>query len=91
MGGKQSNLAGLTYLGHPKLPEKYKNTLLIADHAGDRIILVDLKKAGTTYTVKASRDFVKVSRPIDVFMSPSGTIYIATRLSQRLYRVRYKG
>lgn len=84
---KQSNLLGLASLDHPSFSDELRRSLLMVNVSHDSIYRLQLVKDGKTFRVEKMTTFAKINRPLDVAVSPKGTIFMVSRFGQRLYRV----
>lgn len=91
--GRGSPTGGVCY-DHFTFPERYQNTLFLADWSQGRIINVRLKPLGSSYT--ATSEVFLQGQPLnvtDVEVGPQGNLYFCTggrSTTGGIYRVVYK-
>jgi glucose/arabinose dehydrogenase len=97
---------GLKFYTGAMLPAEYKNQIILAEHgswnrskkSGHKLSLVKLDKAGqaTSYTTFASGWLDDATqkvwgRPVDVLLTPDGSMLVSDDQAGVIYRIVYKG
>ncbi len=88
LGELESNLLGMAYVTSPTLPEEFRNCIYMADFMGARILRFKLERSGDTYKVSEMVPFVTLSTPLDIAVAPSGDMFVISRRTQNVYRIR---
>ena len=87
----ESNYLGMAYVTSPRLPAEYRDCIYMADFMQNRIWRVKLARAGDTYKVEEISPFATLSTPVDVAAGPDGDLFVISRRTQNVYRIRYVG
>ncbi|MCA9138719.1 MAG: PQQ-dependent sugar dehydrogenase [Planctomycetales bacterium] len=88
VGEHEWNFLGLTFATSESLPESCRNCFYVADFMQHAIWRVKLSRSGDTYEVTSVDKFASVSSPIDIVSTPSGDMYLISRNTQNVYRIR---
>lgn len=75
-GPRTGNLVGVVQVPTDHPVAELRGTLLVADHAGDRIWRVSIDETGDEIVVTESEPYFNVPAPLNVAVGPSGTIYV---------------
>ena len=86
----ESNYLGMAYATSTELPAEYRNCIYMADFMQNRIWRLKLVRSGDTYTVAEISPFATLSTPVDVAAGPSGELFVISRRTQNVYRIRYR-
>jgi glucose/arabinose dehydrogenase len=88
--GNPSNYVGMAYTDSPMLPEEFRDSLYIANLSGNEIVRVKVEPAGETYEVVELEPFASIPTPVDIAIAEDGTMYVASRYSQKIFRIRLR-
>jgi putative membrane-bound dehydrogenase-like protein len=86
---------GAAFYNHFAFPPKYHNALFLADWSEGRILAIDVKRSGATYT--GSTEVFLQGQPLnvtDLEAGPDGALYFCTGgrgTSGGIYRIKWKG
>lgn len=88
--GNPSNYVGMAYTNAPELPERFRDALYIADLSGRKIVRVKVRRSGETYEVVEAEPFASIPTPVDIAIAADGTMYVASRYDQKIFRIRLR-
>lgn len=86
---------GATFYNHFAFPTRYHDVLFLADWSEGRILAVDLKRSGSSYT--ASSEVFLQGQPLnvtDLEVGPDGGLYFCTGgrgTAGGIYRIKWRG
>lgn len=86
----QSNWVGMAYTDSAGLPEEFRDCLYIADLSANEILRVRVRPAGDTYEVVEAEPFASIPTPVDIAIADDGTMYVASRYDQKVFRIRLR-
>ena len=86
----RSNYVGIAYTDSLELPDEFRDSLYIADLSADQVLRVRVERAGDTYRVTEVEPFASIPSPIDIAIAENGTIYVASRFHQKIFRIRHR-
>jgi glucose/arabinose dehydrogenase len=86
----QSNYVGIAYTDSPMLPDEFRDSFYIADLTMDEVVRVRVEPDGDTYQVTEFQPFASIPAPIDIAIAEDGTIYVASRYHQKIFRIRHR-
>jgi sugar lactone lactonase YvrE len=84
----ESNYLGMAYVNSTAVPAEYRDCIYMADFMQNRIWRVKLARSEDTYTVAEIAPFATLSTPVDVAAGPNGDLFVLSRRTQNVYRIR---
>ncbi|KPK51435.1 MAG: hypothetical protein AMJ63_12410 [Myxococcales bacterium SG8_38_1] len=84
----QSNYVGMAYTDSAMLPDKFRDCFYIADLSANEVVRVKVQPAGETYEVVEVEPFASIPTPVDIAIAEDGTMYVASRYDQKVFRIR---
>jgi glucose/arabinose dehydrogenase len=80
----------MAYTDSPMLPDEFRDTLYTANLSGNEIVRIKVEPAGETYRVVEIKPFATIPTPVDIAIAKDGTMYVASRYEQKIFRIRLR-
>jgi len=88
--GNPSNYVGMAYTNSPMLPDDFRDALYIANLSGNEIVRVKVERDAETFKVVLLEPFASIPTPVDIAIAEDGTMYVASRYDQKIFRIRLR-
>jgi glucose/arabinose dehydrogenase len=80
----------MAYTDSAMLPDKFRDCFYIADLSANEVVRVKVQPAGETYEVVEVEPFASIPTPVDIAIAEDGTMYVASRYDQKVFRIRLR-
>lgn len=87
---EEENLLGLAYSGIEGLPDPYRHGVFVAEFLQEHVLFFGLEASDSGYRVTTKKLVARIPSPIDAALAEDGSLYVISRNSRKVYRIRPK-